>query len=358
MAKREPSEDELSVFFREAANGVASLQGILAHKIHVALPVNVADIIPQNIAYFERFVGQVPEDGGTEGYIRKILVPYRRALLERDLRAGLDICCLGALRDDLCPGQWIQEVDDDAVWDAISRCDTEGSPLTLLGALDVALYREGDERFRVFAEQAILRLCDEKFGHAGSFNTYELLWCFVQMIFNQINQLDNGSKRAGYWKRTCAWMQAQFVVRCLAKVPSTIASDALKSWCQSRMGLSGAYAELVDSREEPMLLYSARTSPGDLRSEVLGRLAILRARHENEGRHIPYAAEIDQALVRARERGDWVRCEFPGPLEGSRKIVRPLPDELAEELRTSRPDLGDPGDVADGGKLFPDISVG
>ena len=342
LAKREPSGDELSVFFREAASGVASIQGILAHKIHFALPVNVGDIIPQDIGYFERFVGQVPEDCDSEGYIREILVPYRRALLDRDLRAGLDICCLGALRDDLCPGQWIEEVDDDGVWDALSTCDTEGSPLALLGALDVALYREDDERFRGFAEQAILRLCDEKFGYSGSFDIYELLWCFVQMMFNQINQMENGSERAGYWKRTCAWMQAQFVVRCLAKVPSKIASDALKSWCQSRMGMSGAYAELVESREEPMLLYSGRTSPGDLRSEVLGRLVIMRARHENEGRPIPYAAEIEQALVRARDRGDWLKCEFPGPLEGTREIVRALPDELAEELRTSRPDLDDP----------------
>ena len=343
LAERVPSADELSVFFREAANGVASVQGILAHKIHFALPVSVADIIPQDIAYFERFVGHAPEDHNADDYIREVLVPYRRALLGRDLRAGLDICCLGALRDDLCPGKWIEEVDNDTVWDALSKCNTEGSPLALLGALDIALYRVDDERFRAFSEQAVLRLCDEKFGFAGSFDIYELLWCFVQVMFNQINEMENGSKRAGYWKRMCAWMQAQFVIRCLFKAPSEIANDALKSWCQSHMGLSGAYAELVDSREEPMLLYSARTSPGDLRSEVLGRLAIVRARHENEGRLIPSAANIDQALARARGRGDWVKCEFPGPLEGSREIVRALPDELAEELRTSRPDLGDPG---------------
>ena len=342
VAEREPSEDELSVFFREAANGVASVQGKLGHKIHFALPVNIADIIPQDIGYFESFVGQTPEGRDPEGYIREILVPYRRALLDKDLRAGLDICCLGALRDDLCPGQWIEGMEDDAVWDALSKCDSEGSPLALLGALDVALYREDDERFRGFAEQAILRLCDERFGHGESFDIYDFLWCFVQLMFNQINQMENGSKRGGYWKRMCAWMQAQFVVRCLARAPSEIASEELKSWCQSSMELAGAYAELVDLQEEPMLLYSARTSPRDFQSEVLGRLAILRARHEGEGRTVPYAAEIDQALERASERGDLVKCDFPGPLEGSRKIVRALPGELAEELGTGTPDLDDP----------------
>lgn len=91
-----------------------------------------------------------------------------------------------------------------------------------------------------------------------------------------------------------------------------------------------------------MLLHSARTSSGDLRSEVLGRLTILRARHVGEGKSVPCGEEIDQALERARERGDWVKCHFPGPLEGCREVVRPLSDDLGEDLRKSRPNLGDP----------------
>ena len=342
VTTREPSEDELSVFFREAANGVASRQGILAHKIHLTLPVSVADIIPQDITYFERFVGQAAEECNLEGYIREILIPYRRTLLNRNLGAGLDICCLGALRDDLCPGKWVQGLEDDVVWEALSKCNSEGSPIALLGALDVALYREGDDRFREFAEQAVVKLCDERFGHEECFDIYELLWCFVQLMLNQISQMENGWKRPGYWKRMGAWMQAQIVIRCLAKAPSEVAGEELKSWCQSSMDLPGAYAELVDLQEEPMLLHSARTSSGDLRSEVLGRLTILRARHEGEGRSVPCGEEIDQALERARERGDWVKCHFPGPLEGCREVVRPLPDDLGEDLRKGRPNLGDP----------------
>ena len=203
-------------------------------------------------------------------------------------------------------------------------------------------YRQGDERFREFAEQAILRLCDERFGRAEGVDIYELLWCFVQLMFNQINLMENGSKQAGFWKRICAWMQAQFVVRSLFRGPSAIAISELKTWCQSSMVLAGAYAELVNFREEPMSLYTARTSPGDLRSEVLGRLMILRSRHEGEGRHVPHTEEIDRAMERARERGDGLKCYFPGPLEGCREIIRPLPDELADKLRKGRPDISDP----------------
>ena len=339
---RQPNDEELSTFFHEAVNGVASVQGVLSHKIRFGLPVNVGDIIPQDISYYEKFIGQRPEDHDLEFYIREILIPYRRALLDQDLGAGLEICLLGALRDDLCPGRWVDDIEDDAVLEALSKCDTEGSPIALLGALDVALYRQGDKRFREFAEQAILRLCDERLGIVEGVDIYELLWCFVQLMVNQINLMENGAKLPGFWKRICAWMQAQFVVRCLLKGPSAIAIDELKTWCHSSMELPGAYAELVNFREEPMLLNSARTLPSDLRSEVLGRLTMLRLRHEGEGRHVPHTEEIDQSMGCALERGDWFKCYFPGPLEGCRKIVRPLPDELADDLRKNKPDIGDP----------------
>ena len=339
---RVPDDEELSILLDEDVYGVASIQGALLHKINYGLPINVGDIIPQNISYYEKFIGQAPEEYDLEGYIREILVPYRQTLLNRDLGKGLDICLLGALRDDLCPGKWVDEFEDDVLWEALSKCDTEESPVALLGALDVALHRQSDARFRGFAEQAILKLSDDGFGRADGVNVYELLLCFVQLMFNQINLMENGAKRPGFWKRICAWMQAQFVVRCLVKGPSAIPIDKLKTWCHSNMVRAGAYAELVNLREEPMLLHTARMSPGDLRSEVLGRLIELRSRHEGEGRHVPCTEEIDQAMERAKKRGEWAKCNFPGPLEGCREIIHLLPNDLAEALRNDKPDFSDP----------------
>ena len=339
---RVPDDEELSILFDEVVNGVVSIQGALLDKINYGRP-NVEDMIPQNISYYEKFIGQVPEEYDLEGYIREILVPYRQTLLNGDLGVGLDICLLGALRDDLCPGKWVDEFEDDVLWEALSKCDTGGSPVALLGALDVALYRQRDTRFRGFAEQAILKLSDDGFGRANGANIYELLLCFVQLIFNQINLMENGAKRPGFWKRNCAWMQAQFVVRCIVKKePSAITIEELKMWCHSHMVFAGTYAELINLREEPMLLHTSRMSSGDLRSEVIGRLIQLRSRHENEGRLVPCTKEIDQAIKRAEKRGDWAKCNFPGPLEGCRKIIHPLPDYLAEAMRKNKPDFSDP----------------
>ena len=342
LESREPDEIELSTIFREAAGGVAAVQGALLRKVDFGQPIGTLDVLPQDIAYFENFVGPRSEERDPDRYIRDALIPYRRALLDRDLSRGLDICCLGALRDDLCPGQWTVHLDDDAVWEALSTSDSDRAPISLLGALDVALYRQSDERFREYAAQAVIKLCDDGFGQQQDIDFYRLLWIFTRFAVNRINLIENGSRQPGFWKRMCAWMQAQFVARALSRAPASIAMDSLEEWSISSMALVGAYAELVDAREEPMLLFTERLPSSDLRCEVLGRLVALRSRHTNEGRHIPQSEEIDRALERARERGNWLKCFFPGPLEGHRRPIAPASEELADTLKEAVPNLSLP----------------
>ena len=342
LESREPGEAELAEVFREAAGGVAAVQDGLLRKVHFGQPIGTLDILPRDLAYFEKIVGPQSATRDPERYICDTLIPYRRALLDRDPSRGLDICCLGALRDDLCPGQWTTHIDDDAMWEALSACGADGAPISLLGALDVAVYRQSDERFREYAAQAVIKLCDDGFGRQQDTDFYRLLWIFTRFAFNRINLIENGSKQPGFWKRMCAWMQAQFIARALSMSPASIAMDSLEEWSMSNMALVGAYAELVDAREEPMLLFTERLPSSDMRCEVLGRLAELRSRHANEGRCIPQSEQIDRAMARAQEHGNWLKCFFPGPLEGHRRPVAPAPEELTKTLKEAVPDISLP----------------
>ena len=339
---READETELATIFREAASGVAAVQGALLRKIDSGQPIGMYDVLPQAITYFEGFVGPQPETRDPEQYIRDVLVPYRRVLLERDLSRGLDICCLGALRDDLCPGQWVVHLDDDAVWQALATCSAEGTPISLLGALDVALYRQDDSRFREYAAEAVTKLCGETFGRQPDIDLYHLVWMFTRFAFNRINLIENGSRQPGFWKRMCSWMQAQLIARALSRAPASLDVGSLEEWSMSGMALVAAYAELVDAREEPMLLFSERSPTSDFRCEVLGRLVALRSRHATEGRHIPNSNEVDQALERTQEQGNWLKCYFPGPLEGHRCPVASVPEELVGTLSEAVPDIALP----------------
>ena len=338
---RLPSHEELSKVFHETVHGVAAVQGAMLRKTHFGQPIGPSDVLPADVDYFAKLVGPLSEFTDQESYIRNVLIPYRRALLDRDLNRGLDICCVGALRDDLCPGQWMLHLDDEAVWEALSKCDTHGTPFSLLAALDVALYRQRDERFREFAEKAVITLCDDEFGQQHAVDVYRLVWTFAQLALNRINLIENVSKQPGFWKRMCAWMQAQVVARALIRAPVSIAMDRLDEWSQSNLTLGGVYAELVGFREEPMLLYTGRLSASDFRCEVIGCLVALRSRHESEGRLIPHAEEIERALERVRERGELHKCFLPGPLEGRRETIATIPDDLANALAESRLDIAD-----------------
>ena len=325
ITSRQLTDQELATIFKESTNGVAVVQARLLQKIQQGSSVNVADLVPQSLSYFERFVGPNPGTQEPESYFHDVLVPYRKALLNRDVRAGLDICCLGALRDDLTPGQWVTEFDDDAVWDALSSCHGTNNPFSLLGALDVALYRQEDERFREFAATAIATLLDERFGQQDSLDIYSLLQMLYEFVLNRLNLLENVATYPGYWKRMGAWMQAGLIARIMIE-PSEI--DNLQKWLQSNMTAAGGYADIVQARQEPMLL-SGRIL---LWKEILGRLYVLTARHEHEGRHVPKAEDIGQMLTQTDAHGQPLVSGLPGPLEGHIRPTAPVPQEVAEKM--------------------------
>ena len=325
---RELTDQELAAIFEESTNGVMAVYARLDQKMAQGLPLDVSDFIPQSVSYFERFVGPSPGTREPESYFYDVLVPYRKALLTRNVRSGLDICCLGALRDDLTPGQWVTDLDDDALWEALSSCHANSNPFSLLGALDVALYRQEDERFRKFAEAAVATLLDEEFGRQDSLDIYSLLQMLSEFVLNWLNLWENGATYPGYWKRMGAWMQAGLIARIMTEASSSIEIDDFQKWLQDNMTAAGGYADIVQARQEPMLL-SGRIF---LQKEILGRLYVLTARHEREGRHVPKSEDIGQMLTQTDTHGQPLVSALPGPLEGHRRPTALVPQEVTEEM--------------------------
>ena len=330
VKSRKLNEQELSEIFGERANGVAARQAGLIDKISRHLPFGLQDIFPSSVSYFERFCGPNPEGRGTEEYLQKVLIPYRKELLDRNFEVGLDICCLGALRDDLAPGAWVAESDKGILWKALSSCHPNSNPFSLLGALDIALYKQDDRRFREFASGAVDRLIDERFGQGDGADIFELLSILYYLTLNRMNLLENGANYPGYWKRMSAWMQTSLTVRAMAEASTPIHVDEVRMWAQDRMAAPGVYAELVDARKEPML--SASRMAKDLRNVVLGRLDVLRLRHEPRGSQGPALQRIGQALAQMQKNGRHPVWDFPGVLEDHKRPTRPLPKEFREKL--------------------------
>ena len=127
-----PDFSTLSIIFDESSNGIASIQENTAEKILRSQPMALVDFVPQSMAYYERFVGPVAIDQDSSAYMNETLAQYRAALFDRDLAKALEICCLGAVHDDLSPGQWLALVEDDVLWSALNSSNFQLSPLVCL----------------------------------------------------------------------------------------------------------------------------------------------------------------------------------------------------------------------------------
>lgn len=323
-AERELTEEEVGELLSTLRNGVAGRQARLEAQLKNNNAV-LADLVPNSLDYFERFCGPDPGDLAPEEYLGSVLPEYRRVLLQRNLGRGLEICLCGALRDDLCPGAWLEEVGDDELWRELEGCKAPCEPFSLLGALDIALYRQHDERFQAFAEAAVAMLTAEQFPDADGFDLYQVLPSLAQFVLNRIHLLENGALRAPLWKRMCAWMQASVAIRLLADF--TVDLGELRRRLESNLIRAGQYASILDFRRDPMV-HAGMPSPATLRGEVVGRLLELQRRHQAADRAMPRADDINKAVVRLKEASPFL----PGPLEGHRR-PEDAGSVLAEETK-------------------------
>ncbi len=328
---------EMSVVFAEKTTGVAAAQARLAQKIMSGWQANLHDLhdlVPQSRAYWEGFCGPVPHKEDPETYFSRQLVPYRRSLIEADVAAGLDVCCLGALRDDLNPGVWLEAADDETVLKALVSLRAEGSPIALLGVLDIALYRVEDDRFRRIAEQVITVLLDDHLGFPQGYDGYRFFEILVNLLCNRVGLLEGTAKCPGFWRRMCAWMQAGLIARTSLACGALPDIEELEQWCERNLMPTESLRRLADCRVEPLVMGH---SPGfgSLRYEVLSRLELIKIRHQRAGRKIPMATEIKAVLSEARGGASGALSVVPGPAEVHLRPSEPVPQDVAERVAES-----------------------
>ena len=222
---RRLSVEEASLVLRERAKGTVPVHHRLAFAFTHRKPQASGDLVPTEIGYWERFCGPLPEGHDWESYLQHRLIPYRKAFIEQDLKQGLQVCCVGAVRDDLDPGAWVAEFDDDAVWVALAAVQVDGNPISMLGALDVALHRVRDVRFRKYATDTITTLLDGQLGQSNGRDVYRLLQALFDFEMNQLSLVGGMARQAAWWRRMGALMQAGSLSKCL--------SPAVRDWTRT-----------------------------------------------------------------------------------------------------------------------------
>ncbi|MFY9823331.1 MAG: hypothetical protein WAM82_18255 [Thermoanaerobaculia bacterium] len=338
--ERELSNEDVRTMMLAKWEGVSYFRSRTRARLSVG--AKLYDLVPDSLEYFELFCGTDPRNLTPKEYLETVLPSYRKELLRRDLRQGLEVCLLGALRDDLCPGPWLKEVGDNELWESLQSCQPDTDPFSLLAALDLSLYREHDKRFRGFAEKAVARLAASEFLNSDGIDVYVLMPLLAEYTLGRLNEIEGGVLRAPFWRRMCAWMQAGLVSRLLQGFGINLEQIQMK--IGELMSPKDLYIRLLDLRREPMF-EASEISTLMLRRETLGRLLTIRERHQSEGRTVPGVEEIEVAREKLQAAGPRAMPFLPGPLEGT---VRPEEkgNELSEELKKLALGLTDDGVVA------------
>ena len=333
IADRVLTDDEVDVLLSELANGVAAKSYRMYWQFRHRAPVSIRDIVPADVSYYERLCGPSPTGEDPKSYFHNILIPYRAELLKRDLPTGIEICLLGALRDDLCPGRWIANIEDDAVWDVLAEYRVSNNAFVLIAEIDIAVYRQHDSRFRRFCEEAIEALSRVMLGDdTGGFQACAA--SLSDFVLSRINVLRGCAGRPGYWKRMCAWMQAGRIVDSISRSSASIDLAAFQEWVADRLDFSGPFAGFADLREEPMWP-PGRAAWSVWRDEIVGRFGLLKARHEKAGREIPGWSSVSKEVAEAIVEWERGRFSFPGPLEGHLRPSDRLPEHVASDLEAA-----------------------
>ena len=330
LASRTATDEEVGDVSNELVNGVKAVQEGLHRKVGNNENIEIDDLVPHSIEYFEQLIGPHVMELNPDGFIQDVVIPYRVKLLNLDLKSGLEIACIGFLSDTLAPGEWVKGFSNDDVWDALHGFDYTASPFVLLAVLDIALYRQDDARYQGLASRAMNSLCYRSFGRSDSFDTYEALRVVIELVENRINSLDSGVMKPGYWKRMAAWMQAALFVGYLTTYGSPEVIGSLREFAANNMTVAGQYAVTAGALFEP-LAFAARTTDDVLYVYLVERLLLLMRRHKLLGHEVPKPSDLDSDHPVLGSLDESVRLGLPGPLDGHRVPTKCVPPELSDE---------------------------
>ena len=296
-------------------------------------------LVPRSLPYWEALCGP-PSDGmKQEAWLKEIFVPHRQRLIERDLVRGLDLCLGMGIRDDLTPRSLTAHVSHDDLWEALEQLRPIDDPFSLLGIVDLAASRSGDDdRFAGLGARTVERLCGAQLCRADGLDVYAFLPALIDLVRAELQVTPSIAGRAAYWRRICAWTQAALLVRAF----ETVSFDA-KQFSENMNGLHSGEArtaEFLDLRQLP-LSHPGETTRYCIRAEILGRLLILQKRESEQGRELPGTDALTRAHGQQAESAPLL-VHMPGPLELDRLPCwqqETLPEEFQADLQQRADEL-------------------
>jgi hypothetical protein len=300
LVKKEPLSDAK---YAELMDCLHKTPERFAASVAKPQTLSPAIMVPTDLAYFERFVGPIPDQTTFEGYLKGDLAAFQQELIGRganDLRK----LALSGISQRLIPLEALRSFSAKQIAALLDASD----PFTLVFGFELCRDRlaEGGRSFEALGTKFLQRLFSDD---AWLKERCEIFAACAVVTMVHLRPPANTSSVPLYWYRLAVFAHAGLLADTLKSLPKT---EGFLKWAIENFGGSYTWHTAVDAREEPRW-ESDWIDPTALKSDLIGRCANALWTLPEAKRPKLWSTLISQALDSVTP--SWAAF-FPGPLDG------------------------------------------
>jgi len=271
-------------------------------------------LVPDTPEYFENLCGPPPGAMPKKEYLSQISIPRIQRALKYDLVRGFETILPMGIRDDLLVHQFLSDVPEAELQDAIEKLPSFHDPVSRLNLLDLCLPRIQSNPF--FARQANRLLKDltaEKITLRDDIDVNDLFAALLEFVTARIRITQGLREQPVYWQRLCAWTHAGHLVNFLKPWRVT---DSLSSWLDTSRVPYHPIAAILELIEAPAST-DHWAKKLDVSAYIAHRILDMFSRHPSVSIQEFDVKKFIQSCTttKAVQSGKFFLMTLPGPLD-------------------------------------------
>lgn len=327
LGERALEDEEVDSLLSEFRSAPIYVTGAIVEQLR-RKTINLPSIIPSDLRYYDRLIGEPSSEETLRKFIDKRIVPRIRTFVERNSAEGLKNALL------ISSHPWIPQAIDlgsisrDRVLEFYRWLETKGDRFSQLGGVECGLAHldripELEPILTRIAEQFVADRPETSDGRIG------LVCSLIILVEGELARTGICRRRPPFWRRLASIAHASVLERAILQTGMPTADFC--EWAMQNRGQLYYLQSFLDMRKEPRWNPDL-LAPGQLKAEFVGRLAT--------------AAQLNLGKIRAQEArtlfdgegAKTVRSEmkfssyFPGPLEGGIPSPAKMPSEIEADL--------------------------
>jgi hypothetical protein len=276
-------------------------------------------LVPDNILYYERFVGLYDSSNNIYEYSNNELNLYLASRINADVRyLDLLLCSHLAISENIGKG-----IVDGAQFSILVEIALQKKdPLALIGCFEIGIKYFLDSN-RLELNKIFDCMCDSEIN-----KSLTLLSSMTMFIDGELARLKIFKDKPAFYRRLASITQASLATKAALEQGNEFTD--IEQWAMEERGSWFYCQTFIDLREEPRWL-PGYLNPDQLKSELFGRIYNVCKNSQESDFCSSFLQKLDsKSLLQAN-------AFLPGPLEGNVEAVE-VPDFMSEKLNCNTND--------------------